>query len=61
MKGEVKGRREMVITFIQARFPVLVEQARKKVKQLVTADELQHLLQQLVNASDEDAARVLLT
>jgi predicted transposase YdaD len=60
-KGEVKGARAMIIAFVQARFPALLDLARKKVKQVTTTDDLQHLFQQLMSAADEDAARALLT
>src|SRR5450755_1581754 len=60
-KGEVKGARMMVLAFVQMRFPALLDQTRKKVKRVTTADELKQLFQQLINAADEDAARSLLT
>ncbi len=60
-RGEVKGARMMVLAFVQMRFPVLLDQARKKVKRVTTANALQQLFQQLISAADEDAARSLLT
>ncbi len=60
-EGRIQELQTMVSTFVQVRFPMLVELAQQKVKHVSTADELRHLFQQLMTASDESAARSLLT
>lgn len=60
-RGEVKGARMMILAFVQMRFPSLLDQARKKVKRVATANALQQLFQQLMDAADEKLARSLLT
>ena len=64
-RGEAKGRtqelRMTIVAFVQVRFPTLVELANQKVKRVSTPDELRLLFQQLMTASDENAARSLLT
>ena len=59
-KGLVEGWRQAVIAVVRLRFPDLVEQAQQRVAQINKPDKLYHLLEQIENAPDEDAARSLL-
>jgi hypothetical protein len=60
-EGRIQELQTMISAFVQLRFPTLVELAQQKVKHLSTPDELRLLFQQLMTASDENAARSLLT
>ncbi|HLZ62858.1 MAG TPA: hypothetical protein VKR06_38405 [Ktedonosporobacter sp.] len=59
-RGLVKGLREAVIQIIESRFPTLLSQAQPRIQKIRKTEELKTLMVQLLTASDEAAARVLL-
>jgi hypothetical protein len=59
-EGLVEGLRQAVITAIRLRFPHLIELAQQRVTQINKPDKLNLLLDQIADAPDEDAARLLL-
>lgn len=59
-EGLVEGLRESVLICVKARFPSLTKQARQWVAEMMDADDLQELLEQLMTASDEASVRALL-
>lgn len=59
-EGLVEGLRKAVITAVRLRFPHLTELAEQRVAQINKPDKLNLLLDQISDASDEDAARSLL-
>src|SRR5450755_108657 len=60
-RGEIKGLQLSILTLVEARFPALLGLAQQRVNALTNLDELTALLRQVLAASDEEAARSLLT
>jgi len=60
VEGKAEGLQAAILTVIETRFPGLTKQAQGRVAQMTDVNNLHHLLQQLLNASDEMTARVLL-
>src|SRR5450631_418636 len=60
-EGEIKALRETILTVVRMRFPSFNNQARQRVTQITNINDLQELFEQLMSASDEKAALVLLT
>jgi flagellar biosynthesis/type III secretory pathway protein FliH len=56
-KGLRKGQLKNLIELIGLRFPALKELAQQRVPQFTTHEELLHLMQRIVMAPDEEAAR----
>jgi hypothetical protein len=61
VKGEAKALRKVIVAVVKRRFPSLIELAQQRVKSLATPAELDALFEQIESASDESAARLLLT
>ncbi|HZU01359.1 MAG TPA: hypothetical protein VFA10_16945, partial [Ktedonobacteraceae bacterium] len=59
VKGMAKGLRKAVLRAVKLRFPALIDQAQQKVVRMSIADELEVLLEEVLKASDEQAARLL--
>jgi hypothetical protein len=59
-KGLAEGLRTAVITAVRIRFPRLTELAQQKVDRISKPAKLNLLLDQITDAPDEDAARLLL-
>ena len=59
VKGVAKGLRKAVLRAVKLRFPTLSDQAQQKVVRMTIADELEVLLEEVLKASDEQAARLL--
>lgn len=60
VKGELRGLQKSALKIIKQRFPSLVELAQQPVAQTNDQDELDHLLDQLLVASNEAEVRKLL-
>jgi hypothetical protein len=60
-RGEIKGLQLSILTLVEARFPALLGLAQQRVNALTNLDELTALLRQVLAASNEEAARSLLT
>ena len=59
-RGELRQAQEMVIRFVQRRFPTLGELARAQMRQATQTSAINALMEQLWFAPDEFAARALL-
>src|SRR5579875_656026 len=59
LEGEVKEARNLLLKFVQRRFPSLVELAKSRVRQLNQLEDIHALNEQLWFAADEYAARAL--
>ncbi len=59
-RGELHQAREMIVRFVQRRFPALAELARTKMQHANQVVEVNALMEQLWFAPDEFAARALL-
>lgn len=60
VEEKLSSRREILVNFIQTRFPALAETAKAKTAQLSQLETLNALMTQLWLAPDEQAARALL-
>ncbi len=60
-EGKIKGLQLSILTLVEARFPTLLGLAQQRVEALTNVDELTALLKQVLAASNEEAARSLLT
>jgi len=60
-EGKAEGLQEAVVTIVKRRFPTLTELAEQKVAGITKPAQLESLLEQVVDAPDEAAARFLLS
>jgi hypothetical protein len=60
VKGEVRGLQRVVVNIIRRRFPNLEELAQQRVLQIMNPDDLDQLVVQISDASNEAAVRRLL-
>jgi hypothetical protein len=60
LRNQVKGAQKMVITFVEARFPSLVELAQQRVAAVGSLEMLPQLAHQVASAPDEATLRWLL-
>ena len=60
VKGEVRGLQRAIVNIVRKRFPNLVEMAQPRILQIMNPNDLDQLVVQLSDASNEDAVRRLL-
>ena len=59
-EGEIRSQQRLLMVFVKARFPTLVEQAQQKVVQLHQENDLSRLAELIASAPDEKIARWVL-
>jgi hypothetical protein len=60
VKGEVRGLQRAAVNIVRKRFPNLVDMAQQRILQIMNPDDLDQLVVQLSDASNEVAIRRLL-
>ncbi|HCI80388.1 MAG TPA: hypothetical protein DHW02_11935 [Ktedonobacter sp.] len=60
IKGEVRGKAELLTTIIEIRFPTLAEKAHSKLQHVKRLREFDQLARLVVTAPDENALRWVL-
>ena len=60
-EGELEASQKMALAIVEARFPLLVELAKRYVKRIRKTDDLRQLGQQIAIAPDEATARRVLS